>query len=513
LNISWDTFRSKLDLDSEQTIIIKYLLDRLKDGFAEICSVETVDYDLSPVEYFADLKINEPELDDKMMERKFTEYFSHKKELGSGLTYFQTFQNMCLSTRKEVDRLLNEEQREKLSGLEIENIFDVDTGYNPLLDKISRQIEKSLKIKKDNINTFCSIPFEYAYVDSNGDVYPCCPSKFKLSIGDLRKDPLQAVWKSEAAAAVRKSIINRTFRYCNYEACEYLKDQTNKHRENAEAQDPRDSKTLDLSSLDTAPEIINLAYDRSCNLACPTCRNQVHRTQVSSEENTAAIHCNIFDKGLHGIKRLIISGNGDPFASPFYMKFLQEFDSAKYPELRIKIQTNGLLLDRDKWNSIEKSHSAIDWLSVSVDAATEETYKINRGGSFRKLLKNLEFVSELRKSGQIKLFFLNYVVQTNNYREMRQFIELGLKYGCDLIDFQCIENWGTYSPKEFREVAIQDKEHPEHENFINEMNAPIFANPAVCTIKLLEFLPDYIRKWMGQGNLIKYDDFGRHVKL
>lgn len=508
MNIEWDIFRLKLKLNEEQAILIKYILNRLKNQFAEMCEIETVDHGMPPIEFFAALKENNQELDDKSLENKFIDYLSRERELDSGLTYFQGLQKICLSTHNEVVRLLKEEQQEALHGLEIKSVFEVNTGYDPLLDKITQQVERNKKIKKNNMNTFCTIPFEYAQIDDTGDVYPCCPSKFKLVIGNLSANTLHEIWNSKAALAVRKSIINRTFRYCDYEACEYLKEGEIKQNENITKDKYKDLKLVELNSMDTVPKIINLSYDRSCNLACPTCRVDMYRPQMDDNESTARIHHNIFDSELHGTQRLIISGNGDPFASRIYMDLLRNFDQKKYPDVKIKIQTNGLLLTPKKWNSIEKSHAAIDWITVSIDAATEETYKINRGGNFGKLLKNLEFIGELKKNDKIKLFFINFVVQANNYKEIKPFIDLGLKYGCDLIEFQCIENWGTYSPKAFKKVAVHMKSHPEHKEFLKVLNDPILADPAVCTYKLLEFMPGYIKKKIGKigvGAVVKYE--------
>lgn len=258
------------------------------------------------------------------------------------------------------------------------------------------------------------------------------------------------------------------------------------------------------------PKIMNLAYDRGCNLACPYCRTEIYNPK-KDVNNTGTIHSNLFSQGLPGVERLVIAGNGDVCASRYYMDFLANFDAAKYPGLRIKIQTNGLLFTRERWARIEKSHAAIDWISVSVDAATEETYRKNRGGDFKKLLDCLEFVSELRRARNIELFFINYVVQANNFREMKQFIELGEKYSCDLVDFQCVENWGTYTKEQFEQVAIHHTSHPDHQEFLDYLNNPVFANRIVSMYKLLEFLPEYIRKWIGQDDVVNYHTVGEAI--
>ncbi len=468
-----------------------------------MCECETMDYGLSPIEYFADLKINNQDLDDASLSKAFVDYLTKEKKIGSGLTYSQYFQRSCLSAYDEVVKILNEEQEETLYDLKIKNIVDVVTGYDPLHVKVPQQIKRNNNIRDRKIKT-CLIPFEFAYIDNNGDVYPCCPAKFNLSIGNLNNDSLLDIWNSKAAIGVRKSVTSGSFRYCDYEACEYLKYGEIIHKDKI---NKKDSKIIpmDTNSPGRSPKIINFAYDRSCNLACPPCRKTPHQHRDNIVENTAMIHQNIFKKEIYGVERFIISGNGDPFSSEYYMDLLRNFDQSKYPDVRIKIQTNGLLLTPARWDSIAKSQAAIDWISVSVDAATEKTYRINRGGDFKKLQKNLEFISELRKSGKIERFFINFVVQANNYKEMKQFIKLGIKYGCDLIEFQNVENWGTFSRKEFKDISIQDKFHPEHKEFLKVMDDPVFFNPAVSTTKLLEYIPDRLKDWIGSGNIKKFD--------
>jgi MoaA/NifB/PqqE/SkfB family radical SAM enzyme len=251
------------------------------------------------------------------------------------------------------------------------------------------------------------------------------------------------------------------------------------------------------------PRIINLAYDRGCNLACSYCRTELFNPK-SAGYDVEAIHKNLFLGGLQGVERLVIAGNGDVCASKLYMNLLKNFDVQRYPNLRIKIQTNGLLFTRERWEKIAKCHSAIDWISVSIDAATKVTYRMNRGADFSRVLKCLEFLSELRRNGEIRLFYINFVVQANNFREMKQFINLGEKYGCDLVEFQCIENWGTYSDDRFAKIAIQHPSHPEHKEFLSYLDDEIFVRPFVYLYKLLDFVPDQIRRNHGNDDIVKY---------
>ena len=51
-------------------------------------------------------------------------------------------------------------------------------------------------------------------------------------------------------------------------------------------------------------------------------------------------------------------------------ELLAEFDPSPYPNLRILILTNGLLLTSKTWDSV--CNEIIDAVSISIDAATPE---------------------------------------------------------------------------------------------------------------------------------------------
>ncbi len=54
-------------------------------------------------------------------------------------------------------------------------------------------------------------------------------------------------------------------------------------------------------------------------------------------------------------------------------------------------------------------------------------------------------------------------------------------------------------------VAVHDKSHPEHNEFLKVLHDPILANPYVSVDKLIEFLPDFLKEWVGGGNKKKYE--------
>jgi MoaA/NifB/PqqE/SkfB family radical SAM enzyme len=191
---------------------------------------------------------------------------------------------------------------------------------------------------------------------------------------------------------------------------------------------------------------------------------------------------------LDGTHELIITGHGDAFASPIYRNFLERFDAMAYPDTKILLMTNGLLFTRGMWRRIASSHPAIVGVSVSVDAATPDTYQKNRGGDFGLLMRNLEFISEL--VSERKLWTeLSFVVQTNNYREIPAFVDLAKSLRFDRVLFQKLIHWsGTFSEHEFSVRAVHLTDHPEHQEFLEVLKDSRLHDAIVDMSNLQEFL-------------------------
>ncbi len=71
------------------------------------------------------------------------------------------------------------------------------------------------------------------------------------------------------------------------------------------------------------------------------------------------------------------------------------------------------------WSSIPAPTVLLSYADISIDASTPETYAVNRrGGRFEVLLRNLEFITSLRRDGPLTWLGINMVVQENNFEEM-----------------------------------------------------------------------------------------------
>ncbi len=338
----------------------------------------------------------------------------------------------------------------------------------------------------ENDRLFCSRPFkwfEVTQVNDIGEVYMCCPSWLNTSIGNLRHQSAEKVWNSKKAQEIRRSILDGSFKYCNRSRCPFLLT-LSKPVEKVEEVTDEDLKIViekRLTILPYGPREINCSYDRSCNLSCPTCRTEMI-IERKHERQILEIQRKIHTEILRDAHYLYVTGSGDPFGSPFFRQWLQTMKKKDVPNLKeLHLHTNAQLWTPKMWGTISPDiQHLVKSAEISIDAASSETYAINRrGGSFERLLENLEFVCTLRKHVPIKWMGISMVVQENNFMEMSDFIHLGKRFHFDTVYFSKLVDWGTFSKEEFIKRAIHLPTHPRFSEFVNLLKNEIFKEPLV----------------------------------
>jgi MoaA/NifB/PqqE/SkfB family radical SAM enzyme len=210
---------------------------------------------------------------------------------------------------------------------------------------------------------------------------------------------------------------------------------------------------------------IRLAIDDSCNLSCPSCRT-----------NTIFVKSGkLLEQRIQLAKRIIeyitiqdnpitlhIGSDGDPFASLVYRYFIKQ--TKFFPHVSFSIQTNGLLIKK-MYQRHEDMFKKLNVLNVSIDGASQETYeRLRKGGSFQKIIENLEFIKQIKSKLNFK-FIIHFVVQAENYQEMPKIIELAEKYSADNIWLNKITNWNTFP--NFEDKNIINPAHTEYKEYIN----------------------------------------------
>ncbi|GMT99600.1 hypothetical protein KH5H1_37200 [Corallococcus caeni] len=337
---------------------------------------------------------------------------------------------------------------------------------------------------------FCPRPFEFLGIDAKGKLRVCCEDWLPTPIGDVRSGSPKQQWNSPMAVEIRESILDGSYRFCDKKQCPDLVKGSllpvSALKQERHRQWVRDGRTM----LEELPHTLSLGYDPTCNLKCATCRSDFIVLKGSAFDRAAAIQKVVLSEFLPTAHCAIITGHGDAIASRLYRDFLRSLDASKFPGLRILLMTNGLALDRLMWESFRAAHPAIAGVSISVDAATPKTYAINRGGNFQKLLRNLRFLGELHRCGELGFLELSFVVQANNFREMPSFVELAREVGCATVLFMKLIHWpGTFGEAECAKRSVHEPTHPLHDDFLRVLENPILREPEVDLSNLSDLRP------------------------
>jgi len=337
--------------------------------------------------------------------------------------------------------------------------------------------------EKDLSEYFCHHPFDNFEPRENGDVCVCCYAWLPVVIGNTTESSAGDIFNSDEIIKVRKSILDGSFKYCNKSLCPKIISNTLSKKNEVTSERHKDIIENNKVYMDY-PVFINFVNDDSCNLACPSCRVTKRNFHTGQEyEKRLTINNNItkwiLSQDIKETCMLSITGSGDPFASKIFRDFLFSFDGSLYPNIQINLQTNGVMFTPKIWNKIHKIHKNLNTIMISLDAATEDVYNINRvGGNWNTLIDNIRYLGSQKHN--IDNLRLDFVVQDNNYKQMPDFVKLAKSIdGVSGVYFSKITNWGTFMESDFDRKAIWKKSHKDHEHFLSILRSEELKNSFV----------------------------------
>jgi sulfatase maturation enzyme AslB (radical SAM superfamily) len=308
------------------------------------------------------------------------------------------------------------------------------------------------------------MPWNSIGIGLNGDVFLCqCEAWLPTNIGNIWDDDLATLMQSDTARAIRRSIIDGNYEYCNESVCYVLQQQELQTIDQIHPQELRAAMQDEHSWL--MPTHIMLALDPTCNLSCPSCRTEVTKKVDDDQDRieylSQRLITNLFGHATNQQINVTVSTSGELFASEVLMRTVNQIDLDLIPGLNLQIQTNGLLLPK-RWSRIADKHNNIGMITVTVDAATADTYEIvRRGGRWSDMLAALDFIRDLKQSLGFELR-LRMVVQKTNYQEAPAFYDLAQNYLADLVEYTRLTNWHTWPYTEFKTHDILDPNHPKY---------------------------------------------------
>ena len=342
--------------------------------------------------------------------------------------------------------------------------------------------------KKENLKKWvCTKPWNYLDVNHFGS-YMCCPSWLPTSIENVGTENEVSItegWFGETAEKIRASVLDGSFSYCNHTLCPDISEVL--------AGRTTDTEFFKLKEHYVPPEVpmvehILYGQDRSCNMKCPSCRPDiVPNDNVNSDahKKKQSIQEEVENTFGSSIKKIMLTGSGDPIYSKIYRDFLINFDAAKYPNIDdIQIVTNGVLLNEKMWNSFN-CQEYIKTFDISFDAGTKDTYEnVTRlGGIWESLIKNIKFLVNLKDMK--RHFIFSYVVSEYNFKEMVQAMEIIDDITKDMIgtftiNFRQHVYWhsGAFTREQVTAISVFDPSHLQHTEFLEQLEI-INAHPHV----------------------------------
>lgn len=313
----------------------------------------------------------------------------------------------------------------------------------------------------------CTNPFKYTEITVNGQ-HMCCNEWMNIDINTGKG--LLKNWNSNLAKQARESMLDGSFKFCDRNKCPHLSKVVYKD----EPSGPIIRKTKEAITelkAQILPDSLKIVFDDACNLACPSCRVDFIRNSPAIYNKTKSILDQMDNSYGQELKFISLSGYGDPFYSTALFEWMCNFDSKKYPKMDVvNIHTNGMLWNEHNWEKMKNIHPYVKSAEISIDAATPETYHVVRkGGKWDLLIKNLKFISTI---DSIRNLNFSFVVQSINYKEVVLFYELITDLFKDRnigIHYYKILDWGILPHHTYKEYAIWEPTHPEHNGLVDEI--------------------------------------------
>jgi MoaA/NifB/PqqE/SkfB family radical SAM enzyme len=328
--------------------------------------------------------------------------------------------------------------------------------FAKLSRKNSGQHEKQVKV--------CPLALSRIQIFDSGGFVPCCHPYLTKEYFALKGHT--DLWNGPQAQALRQSFIDGNPKYCKLDYCGMKLLTIDELQKNAKLLHIHPDNILAMSKgsaqMPQGPAIINIAVDPRCNLACPSCRPE-HIHDLGADK---LVEINLAKNYLNAIKDsvkvLLLGHDGEVLFSPFLRELLKEATPSRFPQLEYTdLITNGLLYDEKNLQSLLPGSAYIKKIQLSIDAGTKDTYALTRGGDWSRLMRNLAFISEQRKSGQLWNVKLNFVVQRANFESIPDCIKLVHQFGFDRLSLYQIENWKRGKFKDFKSMDVMDPENPD----------------------------------------------------
>ena len=182
-----------------------------------------------------------------------------------------------------------------------------------------------------------------------------------------------------------------------------------------------------------APSNIYVELTTRCNLRCSMCVKYTEGSCIPERDLEIDVFRHLLPS-LAKIDRLVLSGIGESLLHPHLSEIIGLARKRMRPAATIEMQSNGLLLDREK--ALELMNRGLSSLCFSVDSFDETSTAAgeNSEHSFLAVREAVKNVSLARESVSTKLNLgLQIVLTQATIEDLPKLVEWGAKNGIDYI--------------------------------------------------------------------------------
>ncbi len=318
---------------------------------------------------------------------------------------------------------------------------------------------------------YCPNPYILAEIMPFGNVYPCSCGWIKgYSFGNIFEESFDEIWNGDRAKEFRQKLYDNDFSLCP--GCQNLEI----------LQDIQDDKPKLISE---PPERILLGLDEFCDVKCIFCRAENYKINpnlIPKDKEDKLLE--ILTPWLKNAKYVKTNAVGEVFASKISRDLIKDI-AINFPDIKFEIITNGIKCTKENIEQLNLTNR-ISMMTVSLHAFKEETYnKIVKGGNYKKVIENLHYLAELKKSGQIERFELHYTVTSINYKEMPDMIRFARMLGAKIrfLGLDCSRDLEEL----YKKINIQNKEHPLYNDLVKIVHSKEFLESKDIVIQGWEY--------------------------
>lgn len=198
------------------------------------------------------------------------------------------------------------------------------------------------------------------------------------------------------------------------------------------------------------PMQLNIALTSFCNLHCKMCYRSFFESKTREFMSMELVDQIAEEAKALGVESIWLGASSECLLHPNIIEVLEKF--ARVGTLDYWLATNGTLLNEKISEKIVEL--PVTWLTISLDAATPQTYKSIRGGNLDVVEQNISTFLKIREAKNSRLPFLrvSFVDMEENHGELEPF-KRKWENVADKIDIQTLVDFS----KDIADAPIDEK--------------------------------------------------------